>query len=130
MQQSSTGTLLAAFAIAQFWLAPLLAAAISAVYFRASPTDQPLLQRLVASGHGAAIAILYGGALAFSAFGISKQSYGLPFMGLLLVPVFLAGLSFALFRGRKYIHLLQILNLACLAWTLFIGGMAVTGEWL
>ena len=130
MQQNNAGTLVAAFAIAQFWIAPLLAAAVSAIYFRASPTDQPLLQILVVSGHGAVIASLYGGALAFSGLGIAKQSYGLPFIGLLLVPVVLVGLSFALFRGRRSVHLLQILNLVCLAWTLFIGGMAVTGEWL
>ena len=74
--------------------------------------------------------MLYVGALIFSAIGISKPGYGVPFLATLLVPVALIVLSFFLYEGRKSLHTLQLVNLLCIAWTFFIGSMAITGEWL
>ncbi len=130
MQSEAPGILIAAIAIAQFWLAPLLALGISAVYFVTSPTTQIVARKLGASAHGASIAALYVGALFFSALGSSKPSYGIPFMSLLLVPVALIVLSLFLYEGRKVIHALQVVNVLCIAWTFFIGTMAITGNWL
>ena len=119
-----------AFGLAQFWFAPMVALAISAVYFVTSPKNQPMAQRFAASGHGAVICILYLTAMACWILGVSKRSYGFPFAVLLLFPVLLMGLSFFLYRGPRFVHGFQVLNLLCLAWTFFIGGMAVTGDWL
>ena len=130
MQSADPFTFVAAFAIAQFWLAPILALAISGVYFFTSPATQTLYRRLVASLHGAVIAALYLGALMFNAVGISKPEYGIPFLATLLLPVVLIATSFILYEGKRSLHALQMVNLLCIAWTFFIGGMAITGEWL
>jgi Ni,Fe-hydrogenase I cytochrome b subunit len=53
-----------------------------------------------------------------------------PFLVLLLLPLSLIVDSFFLFRGRRIFHWLQVLNILCLIWTGFVGGMAVTGHWL
>jgi hypothetical protein len=47
------------FVLSQFTLPPLLALAISAVYFFTSPRSQPLPERLLASAHGVALAGFY-----------------------------------------------------------------------
>jgi hypothetical protein len=49
---------------------------------------------------------------------------------LLLVPATLIAASFFLYKGPKSLHWLQLINIACLLWTGFVGGMAVTGDWL
>lgn len=130
MHSENAGMIVAAFAIAQIWLAPILAFAISGVYFVTSPPTQPFSRRLVASLHGIVIAALYLGALIFSAIGISNPGYGVPYQVTLLVPVALIVLSFFLYEGRKSLHVLQLVNLLCIAWTFFIGSMAITGVWL
>lgn len=111
-------------------LIPLLAIAISVVYFRRSPTDQSLSQRLLVSAHGVAIAALYLCALAFMWSGSSHTALGQPFAFTLLIPVLLIAVSFLKFRGPRTTHLFQLVNLFCLATTFFIGGMAITGDWL
>lgn len=130
MQSEDPFIIVAAFAIAQFWIAPILALAISGIYFFTSPAAQALSRRLVASLHGAVIAALYLGALMFNAAGISKPGYGIPFLATSLLPVALIALSFVLYEGRRSLHALQMVNLLCMTWTFFIGGMAITGEWL
>lgn len=130
MQAEDPGILVAAFAIAQFWLAPLLALGTSAVYFITSPATQTLTRKVGASAHGASIAALYIGALTFSAVGSAKPSYGIPFIALLLVPAALILLSLIWYEGRRPIHALQLVNVLCLVWTFFLGSMAITGNWL
>lgn len=115
---------------AQWLLAPVLAVVISAVYFRASPSSQPLKVRLLASAHGFAIAVLYFGAMSIFWANAAKPRYAVPFLLLLVVPAVLILLTFFVFRGPKHVHWLQVLNLLCLGWVLFIGSMAVTGDWL
>jgi hypothetical protein len=116
--------------VIQFWAAPLLALGVSIAYFFASPSSQSVPVRLLASSHGAAIALVYVGALIVSTAGIAKPGLAVPFLLALGVPVLLALLSFFVFRGRPLTHALQLVNVACLAWAFFIGTMAITGEWL
>lgn len=120
----------ALFSLAQFWLAPFITLAVSIAYFRASPSTQRLAARLAASSHGASITVLYLGAMAVWLSGHSNSAYAGPFAFFLLIPLVLVVVAFFVFRGRKMIHLLQFINVAALAWTFFIGSMAVTDRWL
>lgn len=116
--------------LAQFWLAPILAVGVSVVYFLSSPKSQSVGGRVAASVHGSSIALLYFAAIAVHQAGIAQPKYGTVFASLLLLPIALAFGSFFVYRGRKAVHMLQLLNVLCLAWTFFIGSMAVTGTWL
>jgi hypothetical protein len=102
----------------------------SIVYYRSSPSHQPLAERLLASAHGVSIVVLYLGAMTVFWTGHSAFALAVPFELACLLPVALAIVSFFIFRGSKATHLLQLLNLVCLLWVLFIGGMAVTDDWL
>ena len=115
---------------AQVFLAPLLTSAVSIIYFLCSPKSQPLLIRLLASAHGAVIAIIFFLAMALSNFVEPSPNLGKPFFAFYLVLLTLIVASLFLFKGRKFIHGLQVINLLGLAWTYFLGGMAVTGVWL
>ena len=84
----------------------------------------------MASAHGFAISIVYFGAMSVFWANAARPKYAVPFVVLIAVPGALILLSFFVYRGPKHVHLLQVLNLLCLAWTFFIGIMAVTGEWL
>ncbi len=114
----------------QFYGAPVVTAAISAAYFWADRSGAPLGRRILASAHGAAAALLNVAALIIWMVGISKRSFAAPFLWLHLVPVILILLSFFIYRGPKWMHFLQLPNVAALLWGLFIGSMAVTNEWL
>ena len=130
MQSEVPSVLNAAFAIAQFWFAPILALATSAIYFATSPPNQKLSWKLGASAHGASIAALYVAALVVNEIGSPSPSYGTPFTISLLIPCGLILLSLNLYKGRKSVHVLQLINIVCIAWTFFIGSMAITGNWL
>jgi len=117
-------------AIAQFWLAPVLALLVSVAYFRASPGAQPLGQRLAVSSHGAVIAGLYFTAMLISAFGMARPSFDRPFTVALALPLMFMAFSLVKFQGRACIHALQVVNLLALFWAFFVGSMAVTGNWL
>lgn len=119
-----------AFAWVQLLLAPALATGISALYFTASPKTEPLAKKLLVSAHGVVIALLYLGAMSVFWLDRSSEAFVKPFSYLLLIPLLLILTSLFMFRGRKLIHWLLLVNLACLAWTAFIGVMAVTGDWL
>lgn len=130
MEQVTPSVLEYVLAWFQWLLAPVLALVISIVYFRASPSSQPLGSRLMASAHGISIAALYAGAMLVFYANAAGPRYATPFFVLLAVPAVLMLLSFFIYRGAKHVHLLQCLNFLCLAWVAFIGGMAVTGDWL
>jgi 4-hydroxybenzoate polyprenyltransferase len=53
-----------------------------------------------------------------------------PFALASVLPVALIVFSFIRFRGQRTVHFLQTVNLLCFIWTLFVGSMAVTGDWL
>lgn len=118
------------FTWGQALIAPALAIGISVLYFRASPKTEPLAKKLLVSAHGVVIAVLYFGAMSVFWLHRSSDALGKPFSYLLLLPLLLILTSLVMFRGRKLIHWLLLVNLACLAWTAFVGVMAVTGDWL
>ena len=113
-----------------FWSALALPPVIASVaYFRTSPSTEPLAQRLAVSAHGIAISVLCLSALLIGGFGHSQQEFGVFFRSFCWVPVFLIAYSFWRFRGKKSIHLLQVVNLIWLFFAVVLGGMAVTGVW-
>jgi len=109
-------------------VAPLLTAAVSTAYFLASPRAQPLRNRILASAHGAAIALLYAIAWIVLVSGHSNLRLGSPFAFSLLLPLALIVLSFFTYQGRKVLHWLQFVNVVCLLWIGFTGIMLITGE--
>jgi hypothetical protein len=125
-----THAIFLAFTWMQALLAPALAIGISALYFTASPKTEPLAKKLLVSAHGVVIALLYLGAMSVFWLHRSSDAFAKPFSYVLLIPLLLILTSLFMFRGRKLIHWLLLVNLACLAWTAFIGVMAVTGDWL
>ena len=118
------------FSLITFFLAPGLGLTVSLIYYIFSRPMQQIGSRLLVSAHGAVISLLYFGATQIGQLGASHSALGVPFMLSLLVPCALIGYSLLKFRGKKIIHILQLLNLFALFLTLFIGTMAITGEWL
>ena len=110
--------------------APIVAVLISVLYFLQSKADSSMLRRIVTSAHGAAVAALYALAMFIAIQRWEDPALGKPFALALLGIVGLIVISLLLYRGSKKLHWLQILNIASLAWTGFMGGMAVTGKWL
>jgi hypothetical protein len=113
-----------------YWGAALPPLMVSVAYLLASPPSVPFAQRFAVSVHGAAIALLFIGALLTTSLGHSKQEYGQLYGLLLLVPAASIVYSVWRFTGRKWLHLLQIINLIWLVLAFFIGGMAVTDLWI
>jgi hypothetical protein len=113
-----------------YLLAPTLPLIISILYFVASPKEEGFLARLLVSAHGASITFIFLAVLFISYFHKSNPIFGLPFMLCILLPIGLILISASRFRGPSALHLLQLINLCCLAWIAFIGLMAVTGDWL
>jgi hypothetical protein len=111
-------------------LAPGLAVIVSAAYVKASPQGTAPLKLILTSAHGAVIAALYCGAAIVGLTHHSSAKFGSTFDWLLCVPVILAVTSLILFEGRKSVHVLQVVNLACLGWTAFVGRMTITGQWM
>ena len=113
-----------------YWGAALPPFMVSMAYLWASPPSVPFAQRFAVSMHGAAIAVLFIGALLTTSYGQPKQEYGQFYVLLLLVPAASILYSVWRFTGRKWLHLLQIINLIWLVLAFFIGGMAVTDLWI
>jgi hypothetical protein len=130
MESTSLNIIAVLFAWAQGLLAPILALVISVVYFISSPRTEPLSKRILASAHGVVITAIYMGAMTVFWAQKANPKFITPFLFSLLVPLLLIAVSFFVYRGRKTVHFLQLLNLLCLGWTFFIGSMAVTGDWL
>ena len=129
MEASVPNAVAGVLSLAFLYLAPILAVSISAVYFYTSPHTEPLFRRIVASAHGATIALLYIASMCVYWFDLGRVDYGSKFAILLLIPAVLIVVSFFLFRGRKSIHGLQMINFLCLIWTGYVGPMAVAGIW-
>jgi hypothetical protein len=119
----------AILALAQFWAAPTIMFAISIAYFQ---TDQklPVSRRILGSAHGAVGAAVFLGAIVVHWMGAARRAFDVPYLVLIAFSAALIVASFFLFRGPRAMHLLQLVNVPCLAWTLVVGEMAVTGEWL
>jgi hypothetical protein len=116
--------------LGQFLFPPFLMIFVSVAYYRASPHVQHLGERLLVSAPGALIAALWFAAFFVSLAGDARPSYGKPFAYALLVPLLLMVLALLRFKGRASVHYLQLLNLAGLALTFYVGSMAITGRWL
>ncbi len=110
--------------------APLIAVAISVMYFLRSDSNANLLRRVISSAHGVTIAIIYAIAFAITLAGYAEPPKIIPFVVALLVPVALILISLFDYPGNSRIHRWQVLNVACLLWTWFMGSMAITGDWL
>lgn len=116
-------------ALGQWILAPVVACGISCVYFLKT-NELPFGYRLLASAHGTLLAILYVAALTVHVLGFSSRSFALPFWAAFVLPLASATLALLWVKGKGALHLLLLVGLVCAAWALFVGTMAVTGEWL
>ena len=114
------------------WYAPaLVMIAISAAYFWLDGPERSRTVRLLVSIHGVSAAILFLIAMLISGFtGAQRPWAAWPYLALHLVPVASILYAFVRFRGPKFLHLTQVVNIFCMAQTLVVGGMAVTGDWL
>jgi len=112
------------------WLpATFVMVVISAIYFFTDKSPR-INTRLVASAHGALGAAIFSGAIALWVAGRSSIDLVWPFTLLFALPVASMLSTLVLHRGSKLIHLLLVPELLCLAWAWFVGGMAVTNDWL
>jgi hypothetical protein len=114
------------------WLgAPAVMTGVSAVYFFAYRRRPAYGPRLLCAAHRLAGVALYFGALAFWAIRPAyRPSFGWPYAALYLVSLALVVVAFIKFDGPKLVHMLQLPNVYAMYWSLFVGGMAVTGDWL
>jgi hypothetical protein len=119
----------AALALFHLVWAPVLAGAISCVYFVRWDSGTAL-ERVALSAHGALLGWLLVLAWLVGATGAARQSFATPFALAFLVPTALAVAALFRFQGNKVVHLLQLPLLACGFWIWFVGTMAITGEWL
>lgn len=106
----------------------LLSIAISGLYW-CKDTNKGL-KHVTVSAHSAFLLLILGLALAMGAFEFTNQISLVLFYVLLSIPVFSMVFSLRYFTGSKWYHLTHIWNMAALLWTWFIGGMAITGDWL
>ena len=107
------------------FLAPLITATVSLLYFIKSPKEQPLATRLIASAHGLSITVIYVYGLTLLFTNTRGDGFLTVFEMVLVLPIILALISFKLFEGPKAFHFLQILNALCLAWTAFFVSMSL-----
>lgn len=114
------------------WLGPAIGMlAISGAYYLLDRDELNTWSRFWVSAHGALGAGLYLGALVIWAITHEYRPWaGLPYVFLYLLP--LASIIYALFRfrGPRWLHLTQVLNVAFMWQTWFAGAMAITGDWL
>lgn len=115
--------------IFQFLWAPVVATAVSVIYF-GKARAMPMLDRLLVSGHGVALALIFVSAFTIAALGMAHERFETPFMASFIAPIACAGLAFWRYEGSHSLHLLQFVNLAAGLWIAFLGVMAITGNWL
>jgi hypothetical protein len=112
-----------------FWAPATIMILISAAYFWMHKGTGWV--RILVSAHGFTAALLYFGALVLWEITRDYRPWAaLPFLLLHVIPV--ASIVYALIRfsGPKLLHLAQLANIWSMMYTIFIGGMAVTGDWL
>jgi len=114
------------------WSIPaLIMITISATYFFMDGAEHKLRIRMFVSAHGLLAALLYIGALAiWMLAGGYRPWAGLPFLLAHLIPLASIVYAFFRFKGPKLLHISQLANVVCMLYTLFVGAMAVTGDWL
>ncbi|MRW89024.1 hypothetical protein GJ699_03410 [Duganella sp. FT80W] len=113
------------------FLSPLIMLAVSIVYFSKGDDESRLWVRLLFSLHGMFAALLYIGALAYWQMTQASHAWAAtPYLLLHIISLASIAYAFVYFPGPKRWHLLQIVSLFCMVQTVFIGSMALTGEWL
>jgi hypothetical protein len=115
-----------------FYLVPaLVMCSISAAYFVLDVGETRRGVRLLVSAHGALGALLYVAALvSWTLAPTSRPWAAWPYLLAYLLPLASVLYAFLRFRGPKLLHLVQLANLWAFAYALFVGGMAITGDWL
>jgi hypothetical protein len=118
--------------LAQWYGAPVVMIGASLAYFFADRRRPAFRERLLVSAHGIVGAAGYLGAFLVALIHPSgyRPYLAWPFAALWLVSLILVGVALVKFRGNPLVHALQVPNLAALLWSGFVGGMAVTGDWL
>lgn len=112
------------------WLgAPVVSAAISSVYF-VKARRLVFGRRVAVSAHGALLLLIYLVAAVVHQTGTFRPALVWPFLGAFIAPALSILFALAWYRGNKALHLLILPLLYCGLWIAFIGGMAVTGDWL
>lgn len=87
-------------------------------------------KHVAVSAHSVLLLLILGFALTIGVFEFTNQICLVLFYVLLSIPVLSIVLSLKYFTGSKWCHLTHIWNMAALFWTWFIGGMAISGDWL
>ena len=103
---------------------------VTAAYMSATSRDLSVVQRLAVSAHGVALSALGFAALLVSTEGTPQQSTWDIFGPACSLPLVLISYSLLKFAGRRWVHALQLVNVAWLLAFLVFGRMAVTGAWL
>ena len=115
----------------QWYGAPLIMVPVSIIYFLTDARRPAYGMRLLSSIHGCLGALLSFCALGFHAPpGGYRPDLAVPYAALYLLPLLSILIALFSYRGNPLIHLLQAPNILALGWALFVGGMAVTGDWL
>jgi hypothetical protein len=112
--------------------APAIMAVVSAIYFFSDQRRPAYRARLISSSHGLIGVFLYFGAFAIG--WVHSHEYrphlGAPYISLYFLPLSSIIIAFYEFQGPRSVHLLQIPNVVALTWSLFLGAMAITGDWI
>lgn len=117
------------FALVQWLITPAIGLGVSIAYYQAAE-HLTFQKRIAVSAHGGAIAALYVGALGIHLAGLSADSLMKPYWAMFALPTALVAYSLIYFREAGWLHLLQLANSIAIAFTLGVGTMAVTGNWL
>jgi|SRR6266850_136643 len=115
---------------AQFFGAPTGLAVVSIMYFLGAKGDPSLVNRVFSSAHGLSVCLIFAVAAYFWISRTARPQYINPYLISHALPLILVAYSLVKYRGPKWIHLLLIPGIIATLWTMFIGAMAVTGDWL
>lgn len=88
------------------------------------------LKRVLVSMHSCLLFVVLCAALALGGYGYANKDLMPIFYFLLVLPVVSVIASFLYFKGSKWFHLLHAWNIVAFVWTLLVGSMAVTNDWL
>lgn len=110
--------------------APLIGIGTSAAYFfvaRGTPTHR----RLLASAHGVVLAgvFLYIAVASSLTSPVSYAPYVRPFYALLVVFAAAVAISLFIYPGRRWVHLLQLVQLPSAFFVWLFGTMAIAHDW-
>ncbi len=106
-------------------------AVVSALYFALNRGANRRDRFLAAAPGIVGIALYFG---AFLVGWLDPRGYrpylAWPYAALYLIPLGLVVVAFRTFRGHWIIHASQGPNVLAFVWALFVGSMAITGDWL